>query len=207
MAPSGSTAVRHPYTSMPTACGAATSAKSITSSSANDYTMSVSTIYCPYHTPDGFDDLVMCSDGDVLTGLFFEGSRDSSKGGSQQWLPVFGDASRWLDAYFSGRQPDFTPAFRIDGATPFRQAVLELVRAIPFGEVRTYGGLADMLASRGGSGKMSAQAVGGAVGWNPLCIIIPCHRVVGRGNSLVGYGGGLHNKASLLRLEQKQGNI
>ena len=167
--------------------------------------MSDATNYYPYRTPDGFDDLVMCSDGEVLTGLFFEGSRDSRKqvlGDRRQWLPVFGDTSRWLDAYFSGRQPDFTPVYRICGATPFRHAVLELVRDIPFGDVRTYGDLADTLARKSGIGKMSAQAVGGAVGWNPLCIIIPCHRVVGRGNSLVGYGGGLHNKAALLRLEQ-----
>ncbi len=168
--------------------------------------MSGATIYYPYHTPDGFDDLVMCSDGEVLTGLFFEGSRASHKqilGDRQQWLSVFDDTSRWLDAYFSCRQPDFMPAYRIDGATPFRHAVLELVSAIPFGEVRTYGDLADLLARRCGIGRMSAQAVGGAVGWNPLCIIIPCHRVVGCGNRLVGYGGGLHNKAALLSLEQK----
>ena len=84
--------------------------------------MSGATIYYPYHTPDGFDDLVMCSDGEVLTGLFFEGSRDSRKqilGDRPHWLPVFGDTSRWLDAYFSGRQPDFMPAYRIDGATLF----------------------------------------------------------------------------------------
>ncbi len=130
-----------------------------------------------YKTPRGFDDLVMVSDGDALTGLWFEGSRNAPElrpdGGARE-PSVLRETRRWLDAYFSGRQPDFTPPYRIDGLTPFR---------------------------RRGLAKMSAQAVGQAVGWNPICIVVPCHRVVGAAGALVGYGGGLRNKIALLRLE------
>ena len=159
---------------------------------------------CQYKTPQGFDDLWMSSDGDVLTGLWFEGSRGPSKHRLdcvERDLPVFRETRRWLDIYFSGHQPDFTPRYRMDNLTPFRREVVDAMRAIPFGTTITYGEIAAALAKKHGIAKMSAQAVGGAVGWNPICIIVPCHRVVGAGNSLTGYGGGITNKARLLSLE------
>ena len=157
-----------------------------------------------YKTPPGFDDMWMNSDGEVLTGLWFEGSRGQSKHRldcEERDLPVFRETRRWLDIYFSGRQPDFTPRYRMDGLTPFRREVVDAMLAISFGETATYGDIAAALAQKHGIAKMSAQAVGGAVGWNPICIIVPCHRVVGAGQNLVGYGGGIRNKAGLLSLE------
>ena len=157
-----------------------------------------------YKTPQGFDDMWMSSDGEVLTGLWFEGSRGLLKHRldcAERDVPVFRETRRWLDIYFSGRQPDFTPSYRMDGLTPFRREVVEAMLAIPFGETATYGDIAAALAKRHGIAKMSAQAVGGAVGWNPICIIVPCHRVIGANRSLVGYGGGIMNKAGLLALE------
>ena len=155
-----------------------------------------------YRTPEGFDDLWMASDGEALTGLRFEGSRNAPEGRSgAREPPVFRETRRWLDIYFSGRQPDFTPPYRIDGLTPFRRDVVDELLAIPFGETATYGDIATAIARRRGLSKMSAQAVGRAVGWNPICIVVPCHRVVGAAGALVGYGGGLRNKIALLRLE------
>ncbi len=156
-----------------------------------------------YCTPKGFDDLVMSSDGEVLTGLWFKGSRDGGKGGDgpESDLPVFDETCRWLDIYFSGRQPGFTPPYRLIGATPFREAVSREMLKIPFGVTVTYGDIAATIAKRRGVSKMSAQAVGQAVGWNPICLVIPCHRVIGAGGALTGYGGGLHNKVALLKLE------
>lgn len=152
-------------------------------------------------TPAGFGDIWMSSDGEALTGLWFEGSRNRPTHAldcKECDLPVFRETRRWLDIYFSGRQPDFTPPYRIDGLTPFRRDVTELTLAIPFGATATYGDIASAIAKKRGIARMSARAVGGAVGWNPICIIIPCHRVVGLGNSLTGYGGGIMNKVALL---------
>ena len=112
--------------------------------------------------------------------------------------PVLAETKRWLDIYFSGREPGFTPPLHPDGS-PFRQAVWKLLLQIPYGKTTTYGAIAHRLA---GNGRMSAQAVGGAVGHNPISIIIPCHRVVGANGSLTGYAGGLPKKAALLELEQ-----
>ena len=157
-----------------------------------------------YRTPDGFDDIVMSSDGEVLTGLRFINKQDQSKhtiDREEKELPVFCSTKEWLDIYFSGRQPDFMPAYRIDRLTPFRKEVSDIMRSIPFGHTMTYGGIAALIAQKRGIRKMSAQAVGGAVGWNPICIIIPCHRVLGADKSLTGYGGGIKNKIALLKLE------
>ena len=147
----------------------------------------------------------MRSDGQVLTGLWFEGSRDERKHGmvcEERELPVFKETVRWLDLYFSGRQPDFTPAYRVDGLTEFRRDVMECMLEIPWGETVTYGEIAVRLAKQRCIARMSAQAVGGAVGWNPICLIIPCHRVMGAGGNITGYGGGLENKKALLELEK-----
>ena len=157
-----------------------------------------------YRTPYGFDDMIMSSDGEVLTGLRFINSQDQSKHTmdfAEKDLPVFRDTKEWLDIYFSGRCPDFTPAYRIDRFTLFRKEVSDIMQTIPFGQTMTYGEIAALIAQKHGIRKMSAQAVGGAVGWNPLCIIIPCHRVLGAGRSITGYGGGIKNKIALLKLE------
>ena len=159
---------------------------------------------CTYKTPDGFDEMVMSSDGEVLTGLRFINSENQSKhtmDREEKDLPVFRSTKEWLDIYFSGRCPDFMPAYRIDHFTPFRKEVSDIMQSIPFGKTMTYGGIAALIAQKRGIRKMSAQAVGGAVGWNPICIIIPCHRVIGAGRSLTGYGGGIKNKIALLKLE------
>ena len=159
-----------------------------------------------YETAEGFSDIWMRSDGQVLTGLWFEGSRDERKHSlkcEERMLPVFEETVRWLDLYFSGRQPDFTPDYRIENLTEFRWDVMECMTEIPWGETTTYGCIAEKMAKKRGLTRMSAQAVGGAVGWNPICLIIPCHRVVGTDGSLTGYGGGLENKKALLELEKK----
>ena len=158
-----------------------------------------------YSTPKGFDDILMFSDGSVITELRFEQMHKKSEQKvlcEEKNLPVFYDVFRWLDIYFSGKEPDFTPDYRIDGMTPFRRDVFEILLKIPFGKTVTYGEIAAEIAKKRNIAKMSAQAVGGAVGWNPVCIIVPCHRVIGADGSLTGYGGGIKNKIALLKLEK-----
>lgn len=154
-----------------------------------------------YRTPKGFDDLLMVSEGGILTGLSFFDCADNKIECEEMELPVFCGTKEWLDIYFSGRQPDFTPEYRIDGLTPFRKEVSDIMQSIQFGQTMTYGEIAELIAQKRCIRKMSAQAVGGAVGWNPLCIIVPCHRVLGANRSLTGYGGGIKNKIALLKLE------
>ena len=165
--------------------------------------MGRTTLEWTYKTPEGFDDLKMTSDGTALTELRFVGARGVPGGGMADH-PVFRATRRWLDVYFSGRQPDFTPPYRLVGATPFREEVSREMLKIPFGATATYGEIAATLARRRGIAKMSARAVGGAVGWNPICIIVPCHRVMGARGAVVGYGGGIRNKIALLGLEAGQ---
>lgn len=116
-------------------------------------------------------------------------------------LPIFGEAKKWLDTYFSGEAPDFTPPIKVD-TTPFRRSVLEIVQTIPFGQTMTYGEIANHISKQRGLAKMSAQAVGQAVGSNPILLIIPCHRVVGANGNLAGYVDGLNNKLHLLTMEK-----
>lgn len=151
-----------------------------------------------------FSRIYLSSDGQYLTGLWFEGSRDEVKHGKNfidQKLPIFEQTKKWLDIYFSGKEPSFLPTYRLEHVTPFRQLVIDQMLQIPFGKVVTYRDIAENIAKIKGVDKMSAQAVGGAVGWNPICILIPCHRVVGSNGSLTGYGGGIANKIKLLENE------
>ena len=146
----------------------------------------------------------MTSDGEALTGLHFVGSGGTGQSTSceaEDDCPVFVDTCKWLDVYFAGRRPDFIPKYRLVGATPFREEVSREMLRIPFGATTTYGEIAANIAKRRGMGKMSSRAVGGAVGWNPICIIIPCHRVVGVHGAITGYGGGIPNKAALIAHE------
>ena len=158
--------------------------------------------YQEYVSPIG--KMFMTSDGEYLTGLFFNGSRDSFKKAldERKGLPIFLETKRWLDIYFKGEDPNFTPSYRIENLTPFRKEVLDQIKKIPYGKVITYGDIAKEIARKKEIKKMSAQAVGHAVGWNPICLIIPCHRVVGIKGNLVGYGGGIMHKYQLLQLEK-----
>lgn len=163
-----------------------------------------------YRTPTGFDDLVLVSDGEAVTGVFFEGSKDADRvvaarpaDAPARTAPLFRDLSAWLDASFSGRDPGPPPPWRTPGLSPFALRVQRAMLGIPWGETRAYGDIAAEIARERGVPRVSAQAVGQAVGSNPLCLLVPCHRVVGAGGRLVGYGGGLANKAALLRLESR----
>ena len=156
-----------------------------------------------YNSP--ISKIYMRSDGKYLTGLWFEDSRDASKHQydfEEKDLPIFDKTSKWLDIYFSGKNPDFIPEYQIENLTPFRKQVIDLMNKIPYGETCTYNDIAKEIAMSKGIEKMSAQAVGGAVGWNPICIVVPCHRVVGTNGSLTGYGGGIKNKIKLLEIEK-----
>lgn len=155
-----------------------------------------------YDSPLG--GMTMVSDGLSLTQLSFDWQPSVGAGpGGQEVrpLPVFDETRRWLDIYFGGKIPMFIPALSLHG-TPFRQAVWELLLTIPYGQTMTYGEIAARIAGRRGMQRMSAQAVGGAVGNNPIAIIVPCHRVVGADGSLTGYAAGLDKKRRLLQLEQ-----
>ena len=148
--------------------------------------------------------VTLASDGEALIGLWFDGQRHFGeilgREREERDLPVFAQAGRWLDVYFGGEEPDFTPPLRMR-TTPFRRTVWELLLAVPYGQTTTYGRLAEEAARRLGRDRVPARAVGGAVGHNALSLIVPCHRVVGADGSLTGYAGGLERKRRLLALE------
>ncbi|MBR1575699.1 MAG: methylated-DNA--[Bacteroidales bacterium] len=156
-----------------------------------------------YDSPLG--GITLGSDGDALTGLWFDGQKFCCEGIGpdpvKRRLSVFEESCRWLDRYFEGKEPGFTPPIALQG-TPFRLTVWEILRSIPYGQTMSYGQIASTLAAHLGIRSMSAQAVGGAVGHNPISLIIPCHRVLGADGSLTGYAGGVERKTSLLRLEK-----
>lgn len=150
---------------------------------------------CTYASPIG--PLVLTGDGEALTGLDFA----AGLGATEPTTPALREAKEWLDIYFSGIAPDFMPPLHLH-TTPFRALVCEIMQSIPYGHTVTYGEIARLAAARLGKDRMSAQAVGGAVGHNPIAILIPCHRVVGTGGSLTGYAGGIDRKRTLLELER-----
>ena len=145
--------------------------------------------------------ITLASDGIALTGLYFDGDTGCPPcdAAHKKDLPVFGEAMRWLDLYFAGHEPDFSPTLNPTG-TAFQQAVWAILRTIPYGATTSYGTIARRIEQKTKK-RMSAQAVGGAVGRNPISIIIPCHRVLGADGSLTGYAGGLDKKEYLLGLE------
>lgn len=155
-----------------------------------------------YNAPLG--EMIMVSDGTALTSLVFNKQKyyesEVPKDCVGKSLPIFDETARWLDIYFSGEEPDFTPAISLKGSE-FRKDVWDILMGITYGEVTTYGEIAKEIAKKRGISRMSAQAVGGAVGHNPISIIVPCHRVVGANGNLTGYAGGLERKEELLRLE------
>ena len=153
---------------------------------------------CTYKTPEEFDDIILESDGKCLTALIFNQNNVKV---DNDTLPIFNETCNWLDIYFSGKEPTFTPKYRIDSQTEFRKEVIDIMLTIPYGKTITYGEIANKIAKKHKIEKMSSQAVGNAVGWNPIGIIVPCHRVIGKNNSLTGYGGGMNNKVNLLKNE------
>ena len=155
-----------------------------------------------YESPIG--GITIASDGDAVIGLWFDGQKyfadTLSSEHEEADLPVFDQVRQWLDIYFSGRDPGFTPPLKML-TSPFRKRVWEIMLEIPFGKTLTYGEIAAKIAEEKGLNRMSAQAVGGAVGHNAISLIIPCHRVVGSSGSLTGYAGGIDKKAWLLQME------
>jgi len=156
------------------------------------------------HCDSPLGKMLMASDGEFLTGLWFPKGRYFAEGlfgkEIERELPVFDKTKEWLGIYFSGKDPGFLPKIKLEGSS-FRKRVFELMLEIPYGKTITYGDIADRVALEKGQSSMAAQAVGGAVGRNPISIIVPCHRVMGKGGNLTGYGGGLETKLFLLKLE------
>ena len=140
-----------------------------------------------------------------LVGCWFLGQKYDERGlpaGARRGVhPILDEAGRWLDLYFAGKIPDFMPKLSPQG-TPFQKEVWGILRTIPYGKTMTYGEIAKIIAARRGVSQMSAQAVGGAVGHNPITIFIPCHRVMGADGKLTGYAGGIEKKRALLDLER-----
>lgn len=156
-----------------------------------------------YHYNSPLGGITLSSNGHALTELRFNDQKGFSgaipESVAQTALPVFSQACQWLDIYFSGREPAFTPPLCPKG-TPFRENVWQILLTIPYGKTVTYGQIAGSIAGPH-CRRMSAQAIGGAVGSNPIALMIPCHRVIGANGSLTGYAGGLDRKAKLLALE------
>ncbi|MDE6926127.1 MAG: methylated-DNA--[protein]-cysteine S-methyltransferase [Acetatifactor sp.] len=173
-----------------------------------------------YHSPLG--EMTMVSDGKALTALSFQGQKYAETAANDEETKaddaqepsgagegteengaraVFDRTAEWLDIYFAGSNPDFMPPLAAKG-TPFQETVWEILRKIPYGKTISYGEIARQIAEERGVRRMSAQAVGGAVGRNPVAIIVPCHRVIGSDGSLTGYAGGLDRKEELLKLEK-----
>lgn len=150
-----------------------------------------------YSSPAG--EILLAANDNGLTGLWFYGAKyfaaDLEDARTEKLTPVLRQTLRWLDTYFSGFEPDFMPPLELRGSD-FRRRVWAELAKIPYGETVTYGEIAKKL------GVKSAQAVGGAVGHNPVSIIVPCHRVLGADGSLTGYAGGTDKKARLLELER-----
>lgn len=155
-----------------------------------------------YQSPIG--GILLAADEIGLTGLWFEGQKyfalQLDAAHEEREIPLFAAAKRWLDTYFSGKEPSAAVPLHFTG-TDFQNEVWEILTAIPYGQTMSYGKIAECLSARRGAAPVSAQAVGGAVGHNGISIIVPCHRVVGSNGSLTGYAGGIEKKRALLTLE------
>lgn len=159
---------------------------------------------CTYKSPLG--NILIAADDIGLTGLWFEEQKYFAHGidlsdSEEKENNILKETTKWLDLYFKGENPPFTPKLHPMGSE-FRKQVWNILLTIPYGQTVTYGEIADKLAASMGLSRMSAQAVGGAVGHNRISIIIPCHRVVGTNGSLTGYAGGIDKKIALLELEK-----
>ena len=155
-----------------------------------------------YQSPLG--EILLAADEVGLTGLWFDRAKYYAAGlapqSTERETQPLTEAKRWLDVYFSGKMPDFMPPLHPIGSA-FRRDVWDILLQIPYGQTTTYGEIARQLAAKQGLPRMSAQAVGGAVGHNEISVIIPCHRVVGTNGSLTGYAGGIDKKVKLLEWE------
>ena len=159
-----------------------------------------------YRSPIGEITLACDCDGNNLVGLWthsqkYHGSTIPEAMTIEGDIPLFERTKKWLDSYFSGGKPSISELPLAPIGSEFRQGVWSILRGIPYGEVSTYGAVARKMAVNMGRKSMSSQAVGGAVGHNPISIIIPCHRVVGSNGSLTGFAGGIQMKIKLLELE------
>ncbi len=156
-----------------------------------------------YKSPLG--NMLLAADNIGLTGLWFEGQKyfaaDLIEESVKKSMLVFEQTKKWLDIYFTGKEPEFTVPLHFQG-TDFQKEVWQILCTIPYGKTTTYGEIAKQVAARRRKAKISAQAVGGAVGHNKISILVPCHRVVGADGSLTGYAGGIEKKAALLQLEK-----
>ena len=157
-----------------------------------------------YSSPIGI--ITLACDGEYLVGLWIKGQKyygdtipEAMKENNN--MPIFVEIKKWLDKYFAGKKPGISELKLAPIGGEFRQAVWKILCEIPYGETITYGGIAKKIAEKMNKKSMSSQAVGGAVGRNPISIIIPCHRVVGSNGSLTGYAGGIKKKIKLLELE------
>ena len=160
-----------------------------------------------YDSPLGA--ILLAADDVGLTGLWFEGQKYFAATlpaeVQTKETPALREGKRWLDLYFAGKEPETSPPLHLIG-TPFRLSVWKILSEIPYGKTMTYGDIAQRLAQERGLPRLSARAVGSAVGRNPISLIIPCHRVIGRNGRLTGYAGGLHRKAYLLAMERRHGH-
>ena len=157
--------------------------------------------YNNYLSPLG--KITLGSDGKYLIGLYINGQKKANtlyRTATQETLPIFTETAKWLNLYFCGKIPNYTPDLNLIG-TDFQKSVWKKLLAIPYGKTVTYGEIAEQLAKEKGIPKMSAQAVGSAVGKNPVPIIVPCHRVIGANGNLIGYTGGIDKKIKLLSIE------
>lgn len=155
-----------------------------------------------YDSPIG--KIMLTSNENKLIGVRFDGQKyyvdNLPEKYEEKEVPVLTQTKKWLDIYFSGKNPDFTPPIAMDGVSTFRRRVWEIMLTIPYGQTISYGKISKQTEKETGK-RVSAQAVGGAVGHNPVGIIIPCHRVIGTNGNLTGYAGGLDKKIALLKLE------
>lgn len=155
-----------------------------------------------YNSPLGR--ILLAAEEKGLTGLWFENSKNFCSNLPKEYMEsmngVLFETKRWLDIYFAGEDPDFLPSVHLIG-TLFQKEVWKILLEIPYGKTTTHGEIAKRLAKEKGIQRMSAQAVGGAVGHNPISILVPCHRVMGKNGSLIGYAAGLDKKVKLLEME------
>lgn len=169
----------------------------------------MSTVYYGTHYQSPLGDIFIASDEESVIGLWIENQKyignTMPKGIAERddisSIPVLQECIKWLDDYFAGKEPDISRLKLAPIGGEFKQCVWQILREIPYGKLTTYGEIATEVAKRMGKSRMSAQAVGGAVGHNPISIIIPCHRVVGANGSLTGYAGGIDKKIRLLEHE------
>lgn len=154
-----------------------------------------------WHVLSPLGGITLAGDEEALTGLWFDGQKHFPSTFTMlhksKRLPVFAETEHWLEIYFSGKDPGFTPTLCLRG-TAFQRTVWDTLLSIPYGNTMTYGEIARRITAA----RMSARAVGGAVGRNPISLIVPCHRVVGADGSLTGYAGGIERKRFLLQMEQ-----